>query len=74
MKAWRFEFIPSPDLAQRGINVNVVRARLQQIGEMIHAAPRILPQTAIAFEFIVVSAADETAITAPRTSAAPRAG
>ena len=60
MKAWRFEFIPSPDLAQRGINVNVVRARLQQIGEMIHAAPRILPQAAIAFEFIVVSAADET--------------
>lgn len=56
---WRFEFVPLPELAGRGINVNVVRARLQEIGELIHASPRLMPQGGITFEFLVTSDADE---------------
>ncbi|HSQ19063.1 MAG TPA: Hpt domain-containing protein, partial [Blastocatellia bacterium] len=63
-KIWRFEFVPMPELAERGINVNVVRARLQEIGDLIHAAPRVMPQGGIAFEFLVASNVDETTIAA----------
>jgi two-component system chemotaxis sensor kinase CheA len=59
-KIWRFEFIPVPDLADRGVNVNVVRARLNEIGELIQAAPRVMPSGGIAFEFLVASNADES--------------
>ncbi|MGB4803297.1 MAG: chemotaxis protein CheA [Anaerolineae bacterium] len=51
--AWRFHFVPSPELAGRGITVNQVRARLQQVGALIHAAPQIGSDGAIAFEFVV---------------------
>ena len=59
-KLWRFSFIPSPQLAERGINVNLVRSRLQQIGDLVHAEPQVLPQSGIAFEFIVATDEDET--------------
>ena len=58
-KLWRFSFIPSPQLAERGINVNLVRSRLQQIGDLVHAEPQVLPQSGIAFEFIVATDEDE---------------
>lgn len=60
LKLWRFEFTPSASFAERGINVNSLRARLQTIGELIHATPRVMEQGAIAFEFLVASGADET--------------
>lgn len=63
-KIWRFEFVPEPELSERGINVNVVRARLQEIGELIHAAPRVMPEGGIAFEFLVASNVDEMTIAA----------
>jgi two-component system chemotaxis sensor kinase CheA len=63
-KIWRFDFVPTPELAERGINVNVVRARLQEIGELIHAAPRVMPHGGIAFEFLVASSVDEMTIAA----------
>ena len=58
-KIWTFEFVPLPELARRGINVNVIRERLQAIGEMLLAAPRIMPHGGIAFEFVVASSADQ---------------
>jgi two-component system chemotaxis sensor kinase CheA len=58
-KLWRFSFIPSPQLAERGINVNFVRSRLQEIGDLVHAEPQVLPQSGIAFEFIVATDEDE---------------
>lgn len=58
-KLWRFSFVPSPQLAERGINVNFVRSRLQQIGDLVHAEPQVLPQRGIAFEFIVATDEDE---------------
>lgn len=61
-KLWRFEFIPTPALAERGINVNTVRARLLEMGELRNSAPRVMPGGGIAFEFIVASRADQSAI------------
>ncbi len=60
-RAWRFEFAPVPALAERGVNVNSVRARLQAIGSLIHAAPRVKPGGGIVFDFVVASNADQTA-------------
>ena len=58
-RAWRFTFVPSPALAERGVNVSAIRQRLKEIGELIHAAPAILPGGQIAFAFYVTSRADE---------------
>lgn len=49
---WMCNFIPTPALNERGINVNEVRARLSSLGTVLHAAPRIGGGT-IAFEFYV---------------------
>lgn len=59
-KLWRFEFIPTAALAERGISVNTVRARLQQMGALKNGAPRVMQGGGIAFEFIVESHADES--------------
>jgi two-component system chemotaxis sensor kinase CheA len=59
-KIWRFEFVPVPELAGRGLNVNVVRTRLQEIGELISAAPRVMASGGIAFDFLVASLADKS--------------
>jgi two-component system chemotaxis sensor kinase CheA len=60
LKIWRFEFSPSAELAERGVNVNSLRARLQDIGELIRATPRVLEQGAIAFDFLIATAADQS--------------
>ena len=66
LKIWRFEFIPSSDLAKRGVNVNSLRARLQGIGELIRATPRVLDQGAIAFEFLIATGADNSSFSGLR--------
>ena len=50
---WSCIFTPSPELISRGINVDVVRARLRELGEIVAAAPIITSQGAVAFEFAV---------------------
>lgn len=65
-RLWQFEFRPATALAERGINVNGIRARLQEIGELIRAAPRIAAQGGVAFEFLVASQADSAAFEAWR--------
>jgi two-component system chemotaxis sensor kinase CheA len=40
---WRIEFSPTRELAARGVSVNAVRARLQSLGQLVHAAPRTRP-------------------------------
>lgn len=57
MRAWWIEFTPGPALAQRGVNVNEIRSRLQRLGELIRAAPNITPQGGISFEFLLVTRA-----------------
>lgn len=50
---WMCVFTPSPALLARGVNVDAVRARLREHGEIISAAPMVTPQGTIAFQFEV---------------------
>lgn len=59
-RTWHVEFVPTPALAERGVNVNSIRARLQEIGELIQAKPQVRGQGEIAFLFVVVTKADES--------------
>ena len=60
-RVWRFEFVPTAALSERGVNVNSVRARLQEVGEILRAAPHVREQGRIVFEFVVAASVDETA-------------
>lgn len=60
---WRFVFKPSRALAADGINVGVVRARLQALGRMIEAKPLAEPE-GVAFEFLVALADEAEAAAA----------
>ncbi|HUQ88586.1 MAG TPA: chemotaxis protein CheA [Vicinamibacterales bacterium] len=50
---WLCMFTPSPGLIARGINVDLVRARLREHGEIISAMPIVTPQGSVAFRFEV---------------------
>lgn len=52
---WQLEFTPTAELAERGINVNSIRSRLQAIGELLQAKPVVKGAGEIAFEFIVAT-------------------
>jgi two-component system chemotaxis sensor kinase CheA len=57
---WQVEFTPTAELAERGVNVNSVRSRLQEIGQLIQAKPVVKGAGEIAFEFIVATDADQS--------------
>jgi two-component system chemotaxis sensor kinase CheA len=59
---WQIEFTPTAELAERGVNVNSIRARLQEIGAVVQAKPVVKGAGEIAFEFIVVTDMDQTAL------------
>ncbi len=59
-RAWRVEFVPTPAQAERGVNVNSIRARLQEIGELVQAKPQVKGQGEIVFQFVVLTNADES--------------
>jgi two-component system chemotaxis sensor kinase CheA len=59
---WQVEFTPTAELAERGVNVNSVRSRLQEIGQLIQAKPVVKGAGEIAFEFIVATDADQSAL------------
>jgi two-component system, chemotaxis family, sensor kinase CheA len=50
---WKFTFVPSRELDERGVNVNTVRSRLTNIGEILKATPHVRGQGSVAFEFLV---------------------
>lgn len=56
---WQVEFTPTPQLAERGINLNAVRARLKEIGELVSAKPVVKNAGEIAFEFVVEAEIDD---------------
>jgi two-component system chemotaxis sensor kinase CheA len=58
-RTWRFSYVPSVALAERGVSVNTVRAALQAIGEIVEATPAVSDAGTIAFDFLVASNADE---------------
>jgi two-component system chemotaxis sensor kinase CheA len=61
---WQAEFTPTAELSERGVNVNSVRARLQDLGQLAQAKPVVKGAGEIAFQFIVTTDADETALAA----------
>ncbi|MCA1576696.1 MAG: chemotaxis protein CheA [Acidobacteria bacterium] len=61
---WQAEFTPTAELAERGVNVNNVRARLQELGQLGQAKPIVKGAGEIAFQFIVTTDADESALAA----------
>ena len=50
---WLCTFVPGAELDARGVNVNSVRARLNQSGEILRGTPEVGPDGQIAFEFVV---------------------
>ncbi|NJO15192.1 MAG: chemotaxis protein CheA [Thioploca sp.] len=64
-RIWRFEFIPTPTLVERGINVNQIRSRLEGIGKITQATPRPTAQGGgLAFEFLVATSVAEATFAA----------
>ncbi|HSD45716.1 MAG TPA: chemotaxis protein CheA [Pyrinomonadaceae bacterium] len=61
---WEVEFAPTAELAERGVNVNSVRSRLQELGPLAQAKPVVKGAGEIAFQFIVTTDADEIALAA----------
>ena len=60
---WEIEFTPTAELAERGINVNSVRARLQELGQLVQSKPVVKGAGEIAFQFIVVTNAGQDVLT-----------
>src|SRR5687768_9688767 len=52
---WLCEFRPSAELDQRGINLNSARAQLQDLGEILHGAPRVEKGGELVFEFVLAT-------------------
>jgi len=61
-RRWEVEFTPTVELAERGVNVNTVRSRLQEIGQLIQAKPVVKDAGGIAFEFVIATSADKTTL------------
>lgn len=55
---WCVIFVPAPQLTERGINVDVIRQRLQALGTIVRAVPTVLGPGKIAFEFLVAGELD----------------
>lgn len=58
VEAWRVTFTPSAELVARGIDVNQVRARLQQLGDIVQSEPIIDAEGKISFAFVVTTKAE----------------
>jgi two-component system chemotaxis sensor kinase CheA len=52
---YKFSFAPSPDLAAREINVNVVRSKLESLGTIEDSKPVVKEGGKIVFEFVVLT-------------------
>lgn len=59
---WQVTFVPTPALAERGVNVGAVRERLKAVGDIVQAKPQPIPG-GISFLFIVASRDDNFAAT-----------
>ena len=60
--AWRFMFVPSPALVDRGVKVDTVRARLAAVARITSVLPRVTAGGGIAFEFLVTGDIDPAAL------------
>ena len=62
--AWECVFTPSAALIARGVNVNVVRERLRQGGEVISGTPLVTEGGAVAFRFVFTGPPDKSVLDA----------
>ena len=49
-----FNFMPSQELSVNGINVNIIRQRLQDVGEIIKGVPSSNENGDVSFDFLVI--------------------
>jgi two-component system chemotaxis sensor kinase CheA len=56
------EFTPTLALAERGMNINSLRARMQEIGEILKSTPKVKGQGEISFQFQVRTHVDLMAL------------
>jgi two-component system chemotaxis sensor kinase CheA len=56
------EFTPTLALAEQGININSLRARMQEIGEILKSTPKVKGQGEISFQFQVRTHVDLMAL------------
>jgi len=61
---YQFGFTPSKELADRGVNVNLVRERFETIGRLLHAVPRVQEKGGVSFEFLVAATSDVSSFAA----------
>ena len=52
-RRWEATYIPTPSLLERGVNVNSIRDRLQELGTLVSAVPDVRPEGGLAFTFVV---------------------
>jgi two-component system chemotaxis sensor kinase CheA len=50
---WKFTFVPTKALDERGVNITSVRERLTNRGQILEATPRVRGEGKVAFEFVV---------------------
>jgi two-component system, chemotaxis family, sensor kinase CheA len=50
---WQATYVPTPALLERGINVNAIRERLQELGTIVSAVPDVREGGGLAFTFVV---------------------
>jgi two-component system chemotaxis sensor kinase CheA len=61
---WDCVFTPSSALIARGVNVDFVRARLRQAGEIVSATPLLSDDGTVAFRFLFAGTLDAAAVEA----------
>lgn len=52
---WLIRFVPSLELSERGINVEVVKSKLEDIGEIIRVNPKVGSDKKVFFEFFLAT-------------------
>jgi len=55
-RRWTCRFVPTRELLASGIGVDLVRKRLGEIGTIVEAAPHVLPDSTISFQFTLMTA------------------
>lgn len=62
-RARRVEFVPSSDKASKGLDITSVRARVSKVAELVKVLPRAKVGGGVSFELLVLTDADDEALT-----------
>ena len=61
-RRWTIVFTPTAALSEKGININTIRERLKEIGEILKSTPQVKGQGEISFQFVVETEVDLAAL------------